>query len=217
MLAAAAVLLLSGCVAAPALPPRASEGAARTASQADLAREWSSLQLTVSRPMPAYPTAPLVPLAGWAGKMNACTAATPAAPFFHYSGSSQTSTADPSDPRYDEAQIANFLCETQNPLDFRDLYLMSRAQVDYLYDYDRTWLVPCLELRGYRVTGIPSRATFRERQVWTPYARLPLLSTLADGSGSVKRLRALLAACPAFPVGLPMSNIDVLSTGGGAP
>jgi hypothetical protein len=74
--------------------------------------------------------------------------------------------------------------------------LLSSREREYLYEYYRKWLVPCLALAGYRVSDQPTRSAFISNWLtpgwWSPYdALLPVLTT----SNSA----VLHAQCPALP------------------
>lgn len=69
-------------------------------------------------------------------------------------------------------QLAMFTCFAQHPVDpVPDRPLLSRAQLDYLYDYYGSWVIPCLALESITVQRIPTRDQFMlpAWRGWTPY------------------------------------------------
>jgi hypothetical protein len=69
-----------------------------------------------------------------------------------------------------EQQMLMYICFARYPT----IDLLSHEQLDYIYDYFVRWLVPCLELHGYRLSDAPSRTQFVARSlvgngVWNPY------------------------------------------------
>ena len=48
--------------------------------------------------------------------------------------------------------------------------MRSSEQIEYLYNYHRSWLVPCIESRGIAVDDAPTRAEFAANAgQWDPY------------------------------------------------
>ena len=72
--------------------------------------------------------------------------------------------------------VALYVCLAQYPVDPSGLDLLSKQQLDYLYDYYRRWVVPCLVLNGYDPGPVPLRKTFVSNGLagnfWTPTAEL---------------------------------------------
>jgi len=56
--------------------------------------------------------------------------------------------------------VAWYVCMAQYPVDPSGSGLLSKRQLDYLYDYYRRWVVPCLILNGYDPGPVPLRKTF---------------------------------------------------------
>lgn len=71
----------------------------------------------------------------------------------------------------DQAQLDFYECAAQHPLDpAADHTLLSKAQLDYIYDYYVVQLVPCIVLNGYGLDRVMSREEFAAHYgQWNPY------------------------------------------------
>jgi hypothetical protein len=71
----------------------------------------------------------------------------------------------------EHAQLDFYLCAAQHPIALSTEHsLLSAAELDYIYDYYATQLVPCILLNGYRLDSVITRHDFGERQgQWNPY------------------------------------------------
>jgi len=101
-----------------------------------------------------------------------------------------------------------YSCYAASPSDFGRL-ILSEAEFDYLYDYYRDWVMPCLRLNGYEISEVPTRAAYTtEMQWWIPYY------SIIDGPGmsaplgfSQEQLDAAVAQCGAPYGGLPYNEL----------
>lgn len=76
-----------------------------------------------------------------------------------------------------ELERAIFLCNSAYPVDYSsptDFGYFSPAELEYLWNYFATYLVPCLRAHGWDVRGMPSRESFVSVPyvTWSPYWQL---------------------------------------------
>ena len=91
-----------------------------------------------------------------------------------------------------------YLCQATYQVDPRDYGLMGGEMLDFLYRYNTSVLVPCLEGHGVHVANVPSREEAGlggPFQGWNPYYRL---YQSFDPKNSA-RDRHVFESCPAFP------------------
>lgn len=96
----------------------------------------------------------------------------------------------------DALRLAEVTCQTSFVVDPRDYGLLSEAQVDYLYDYYKNTLVPCLQLAGERIVQPPNHEQFRANPWWNPYVARYYLDY-----GTPLPSPELLRRCPPQPPG----------------
>lgn len=91
-------------------------------------------------------------------------------------------------------QFSDDACSVSFISDPEDIGYLSSSELNYVYDYFATELVPCLALQGLDVGHAPTRAefTYAGWVSWDPYSELG-----ADLPPS--RSEAILAACPPYP------------------
>ena len=180
-----AALLLAGCTAAPMAEPLTGLTADEEVLYAQsFALQWSGIEVPDA---PEVPVVAYVPSAGWgtvvAGCMNAAGYEQYAATRSGMSYPSRESDAE---------TLALYTCIGQYPVQADFSAYANKAQLEYLYDYFRNSLVPCLAARGYIVPGTaPSREEFTELTVqprWNPYNALQKVPT-----------EAVRESCPASP------------------
>ena len=109
----------------------------------------------------------------------------------------------------DEERLDWYECFAANPVD-GEFGFRSIAQYDYVYDYYRDSLIPCLRSHGYPLVRAPDRVQFRTTwfewsdplapYVWNPYYEL-------SGYRSSDPLPVLLI-CPPSPRGQDFYNFD---------
>jgi hypothetical protein len=92
------------------------------------------------------------------------------------------------------AQLADYVCFAQYPVDPSQMGELSDAQKEIVYTYVSETLVPCLEAEGYETTGMPSRETFLAgfdlSPPWNPYTTVYATIT------SIAESERITAACP---------------------
>ena len=87
-------------------------------------------------------------------------------------------------------QLIFYTCFAQHPTDVvMGGIRLSREQLDYLYDYYRSWVIPCLALDSITVSSVPTRSEFGRDfwQGWNPYDQAPALVTDADYNEAIGR------------------------------
>ena len=109
----------------------------------------------------------------------------------------------------DEERLNWYECFAAYPVD-GELGFASIAQYDYVYDYYRDSLIPCLRNYGYLLLRAPDRLEFRTTwfdwsdplspYVWNPYNEIPGYG----GSGSLD----VMQFCPPVPSGQDYYEID---------
>lgn len=102
----------------------------------------------------------------------------------------------------DEERLNWYECYAAYPVD-DEIGLASIAQYDYVYDYYRDSLIPCLRAHGYVLSRAPDRMEFRTTwfdwsdplapYVWNPYYELPAYSS--------STALAVTEFCPPVPLG----------------
>jgi hypothetical protein len=86
----------------------------------------------------------------------------------------------------DQTTIDMYYCSEKYQVDPSIVPLLTSRQLDYIYDYYVTSLVPCLREHGVKVTSAPSRLLFappgQHELTWNPYlsANLATVSQVAD-------------------------------------
>lgn len=167
--ALAAMLALAGCTTVPVGEPRSGLSDAEEQLYAQsFALEWAGIEVPGA---PAVSVVSYVPPAGWgtviAGCMNAAG----------YEDYSATRSGLSYSARESDAEsLALYTCIGQYPVRGDFSAYANKAQLEYLYDYFRDSLIPCLAREGYLVPGTaPSKESFTAVTVlprWNPYGAL---------------------------------------------
>lgn len=154
--------------------PRGLSAAQRTAAvNAEIDRQWqlTGLEGVVARPDRIDPR--IVAADSWGSGLSDCLNDSGVTSFGYDDSRGFSSVNDDgSTTRLDAAaQLVWYSCFAKYPI----VDLLSKAQRNYIYDYYETWLVPCLNSKGYRVVDPPTRAEFLVEsnngigsQVWNP-------------------------------------------------
>lgn len=182
---AVAALLLAGCSATPVVEPLTglSEMEEQLYAQS-FALRWSGIEVPDA---PDVEVVAYVPSAGWGTAVSGCMNAA------GYADYAATGAGMSYPSRQDDAEtLALYTCIGRYPVQADFSAYANKAQLEYLYDYFRDSLIPCLAAEGYIVPGTaPSREQFTEFTVqprWNPYNAL-----LAEPGESVRE------RCPASP------------------
>lgn len=204
-LAAAVILLLSGCAAPagpslaatadpPAAPPmsRESREALLTADAAE-ARE-SLLGRFPDTSLPAVSLVRAVAPSEWASTIATCMTVEGFAS--NVEGNAVSTTPFPAAQEEAHA-IATYTCRVSYPIDpvYRQPY--GTEEIDYLYGYLTTDLTSCLAAAGYTTEAPPSRGTFADGLSngfeWSPFDTVRVTGDRAFAE--------LLQICPPKPAG----------------
>ncbi|CAN5262315.1 hypothetical protein BH11ACT4_BH11ACT4_13870 [soil metagenome] len=193
-LAVAASLLLGGCAAAP-LPAGLTAAEAHKIVDDNNRRWWTSMFPT--EPMPVVEPIRTVSVGESGVAVNECVQAAGLVGVTEdknggFSVSSTTMTAQNALHR----QL--FVCSLEYPNDLshpEQSGYLSRAQLDYLWDYYTQRLVPCLELLGYDVPAHQGRETFLSGGAsrWLPYF------DLSPEPAAAEQWQAIDYHCPPAP------------------
>ena len=194
-LAALLVLVaLAGCatVSAPPAGLSADEEAELRSRIAD--SYWAATGLYPDQ-RPATPPVTVVSLDDWGYAIAKCMNI---AGFDNYQGGPDGSFTSSGDVTSDAEVVAKFVCDMTFEMEGQYDSWLNDAQLDYVFDYFRQSLVPCLERRGLEVAQAPTRNEFRANfGSWHPYyaieqSRFTEMAT--DLSVAVE--------CPAMPPGI---------------
>ena len=166
----AAVLVLTGCVAVP--PPGPSDDEIAATQQHFLDKTWASTGLGGDQPV--VEAAPPVASDVWAETLFTCVRQLGFQPegvqYSLESGAELLSgNSEPVDDP--DLQRAFYQCVAANPRipDERERPL-SEEQLDFIYDYYQSWLVPCMIMNGFTPSAAPTRVEFHALAgQWNPY------------------------------------------------
>jgi len=195
--AASVLLLIAGCVSAPAAPRglTPSEQAEYRADQLD--QYWATAQFSRPHDRPTVAPGAFVSIDDWPDLMNACideANVEDANNWFTYTDSGGQASYM-AGVVGDRVQLANYVCHATYVVEPIDYGMLSDDQKTALYRYFQTWLVPCLESRGHHITDIPSADLFQDAYSWNPYTELVTVT----GRFQAPDRAQLVAACPPYP------------------
>jgi hypothetical protein len=177
LLAGAVVALtLAGCAPAPVTEPLTglSDEEEQLYAQS-YALRWSGIEVGDA---PSVDVVAYIPSAGWGTAVSGCMNAAGYADY----------TATPGGMTYParndaDEERALYTCIGRYPVQADFSSYANKAQLEYLYDYFRDSLIPCLAAEGYVVPGqAPTREQFSEFTVqprWNPYNALLTMPTTA--------------------------------------
>lgn len=165
----AATLALAGCTAAPVAEPLSglSDDEELLYAQS-FALEWAGIEVPNA---PEVDVVAYVPPAGWGTVVAGCMNAEG---YLDYSATTYGMTYPSRES--DAESLALYTCIGRYPVRGDFSSYANEQQLEYLYDYFRDSLIPCLAGEGYLVPGTaPTRETFTEFTVlprWNPYNAL---------------------------------------------
>lgn len=194
---ALAALALAGCTVAPAPERGLSEEEKDIIRQHQTEGLWAATGLYADQ-RPVSPPVTVVSLDDWAAAYVKCMNN---AGFYRYdvAEGGGISVERTSGERSDLERLTVYLCTMSFELEGQFDSRYSAAQIEYLYDYYRDELVPCMASRGFTVTEVPTRSEFEfGLGSWHPYLALPddLRLEMMDNPD-------FLLLCPPMPPGIP--------------
>jgi hypothetical protein len=186
-LAALLLVLLTACVPTRALPPQPTGDELDELIALELDLQWQFLGLTPDSPRPTVPQVRLVADDEAEDVHRQCILD---------AGYDSYGTATAANASNFE-RLALYVCVAQYPVAPSNLNLFSEEQLNYLYDYFESTVIPCLRAADVPVEDIPSRQEYIEGSrgkvyAWTPYGAL--------GNTSLDRY-VVTEKCPAYPDG----------------
>ena len=194
---AASVLLLAGCAPAPDLPAPITYAEAKKRAYERNVEWWQSM--FPDEPMPEVEPIEFLDPGEPSTKVIDCIrdAQVAGLTFAEYTeGGYTVSGADG-----DEFNRVQFVCALQYPFDLSDpanlsyLGMLSDEQLAWIWDYNRSRLVPCLRMLGYAVGSREGDYVPGNEDLWIPYFDMtPLPQT--EEEWALLNLR-----CPPSPVG----------------
>ena len=177
----AAMLVLTGCVAVP--PPGPSDSEIVAMQERALQQTWERTGLEGDPP--AVEAGPAMESEAWWQAIYDCVQERGfMITSMEWSSSSGAAIMTNSGDTIDdpETQRAFYECVAAHPLvlDERDMALTD-AQLDYVYDYYQSWLVPCVIMQGYRLSDVPTRTEYRALAgQWSPFFAVDISISGAD-------------------------------------
>ena len=170
---ASAILLVlcgaTGCALEHRAPEGPTPGEITAAVKDRLDRQWrlSGLEGIVVRPH--FVNRPVVGASEWAPEISRCMARSGIMNWGYDEGEG---LFIPGHVPTTSEQLRFYWCFERYPT----VDLLTREQIDFIYDYYVRWLIPCLETNGYDVVDAPSRREFldadRSIERWSPYRAL---------------------------------------------
>ena len=203
--ALAALLLLvalAGCSTVSAPPPGLSQAERAELRSKITDSRWAATGLYPDQ-RPATPPVTTVSLEEWGYAYVKCMTI---AGFDSYVAGPDGSYTRQDGDYTDAEVVANYVCDISFEIEDQYDGWFNDAQLDYVYDYYRQSLVPCLERRGLEVAQAPTRNEFHATfGSWHPYFALvesERRELSADASVPVE--------CPAVPPGIQDSGFVFL-------
>ena len=191
---AASVLLLAGCAPAPDLPAPITYAEAKKRAYERNVDWWQSM--FPDEPMPEVEPIEFLDPGEPSTKVIDCIRD---AGFENLTEDVDIGTAIGG--RADDLNRVQFVCALQYPYDLSDpenlsdLGMLSDDQLAWIWEYNRSRLVPCLRMLGYRVDSRDGEYVPGNEDLWIPYFDMtPLPQT--EGEWARLNLR-----CPPSPVG----------------
>jgi hypothetical protein len=190
-----AAVALAGCTTQP-LPAGPSDGDVARYYAAVSDARWNSLGLGPAVERPVITNARPIAREVWATRVADCMNG---AGFANYSEQGGGLTVLSSDGlQATEEKVALYMCQELYPVESDATAVFSVGQLRYVYRYYTSFLVPCLESRGYDIGDVPPRDAFLDQGnlgVWNPY--------WSGTTWDTDTLAALRSHCPPMPPGIP--------------
>ncbi len=183
--AASTLLLLTGCSLVAPVPPGPTDAELEANRQRILDASWQStgLEGLVERPV----SVPAGQSSGDAlGDLFACLETAGVGDigvsYSETSGYSIFSGVTSMNPQYQQLKLSFYTCLTSMPdVQLSGLPQWSDAQLDYLYDHYKNWILPCLEAHGFSLLTVPTRSEYRAIEGnWSPYNYVGTITSSDD-------------------------------------
>jgi len=198
LLAIAVLLLLTGCVPTREIPPAgATDAEVETYMTTIDDSLWATAQLADQLRPPVVEHV-FIDQEDWFSTLTGCMTDLGYSGYDVESVGGRLYVANLNDPEAE--RIDWYVCQATYQVDPRAYGFMSGDMLDFLYHYNTTVLVPCLEGHGVHVSDIPSpteAAIGGSRAGWNPY--YSMYETFDPKVSN--RDRNVADSCPAFPVG----------------
>lgn len=195
---AAVVLLVSGCTPPPPDVPGPSTEQLSEFSQKQLALLWDDMTVPEGLNRPRIEPIRTISNAEYGTVINECLDGFRDRDFRNLYGHELIAEQPQSVQGGLNETVSWYVCSAQYPFDPTGAGLFSTEQLEYLYDYNRRWVVPCMVLYGYDVGEIPKRADFVKQglggTIWSPVNDL-----YRDLGMTVEDFDELDSKCDPFP------------------
>lgn len=197
--AASVAMVLCGCGALRAVPSGPTAEEIERYSEQALDQAWLDANQPAGTPRPVVERDRYISTVEWDSVMRQCVRDQGFPDYELYGTELYTPRAD----EVDALAHAWYVCTATFPIDPHELGVLSTRQLDYLYDYFGTWLVPCLAHQGYLpLDEPPTREQFvggyegyQGYAWWSPYYSV----TAPEDPVERQRLEEI---CPYAPPGL---------------
>ena len=180
--AVAALAVLNGCIQV-ARPPAVSEESAARAYDEVLARSWESTGLSGTMEQPTRVVGPPLNHIEWQTSLFLCMG-DKGHTSFGYAYDPPTGYSiqlDGPDELVVAGQLDFFSCLLAHSQGVGGGEVKSTPQLDYIYDYFESWLVPCLAQNGFPPRTVLTRSEFQASGgFWTPYYETDLFAAPSD-------------------------------------
>lgn len=166
-------IAMTGCTSRREPPPGPSAAETRARLQARVDLAWKNTGMTTGRPEIDSPAEPATQ-----AEFSECMAAAGIDSWSVSEDVDGPTFGDVSGQARSDIQMVFYTCFAQHPLDaWMGEVVLSDDQRNYLYDYYRSWLIPCLALHTADTVGVPSRKQFLSAAWlgWDPYESAPSL------------------------------------------
>lgn len=192
----AAVLLLTGCSTVQAPEPGLTGAELDAAREQQMEGRWAATGLYPDQRPPAPPVTTLS-IEDWAYAYVKCMNN---AGFDNYTALDDGgySVSHPNGDLTELERLTDYLCAMSFEIEGQFDGMYNAAEIDYLYDYYATTLVPCLGSRGFAPDSVPTRNEFTAQTgSWHPYFAMHAEEWLDLFSD-----RSILVECPPAPPGM---------------
>lgn len=195
-LLATVLLLLTGCVTVAAPAPGLTGDELTAAREQQMEGRWAATGLYPQQ-RPAAPPVTTVTIEDWSDAYVKCMNN---AGFDNYTALAEGgfSVSHPNGEVTELERLTDYLCAMSFEVEGEFDGVYNAAEIDYLYDYYATSLVPCLASRGFKPDSVPTRYEFASQAgSWHPYFAMHAeewLNLFSD--------RSILIECPPSPAGM---------------